>query len=243
MAIELPYFRFEVQSWQNGDISLENYELQGLFISICGYYWTKDCSVTLAMLQKKYSNAREAILIDKLIELTILKHEKRHDKVEIVFLNRQFDLLSEKRKRRQDAGSKGGNATAMRQQKGSYKIRKDKIRKDKIRKDVCEVEIIFPFESQNFKSHWEIWKDYKKKQHGFIYKTAITEQGVLKELCELSEGLEAKAIQVIDQSITKGWKGLFTLKNTIQNGIDKKDRVEQFASYFKEKGREGANVS
>lgn len=44
-----------------------------------------------------------------------------------MFLDRQFDLLSEKRKARQAAGSKGGNAKAMLKQKPSYKDKdKDK---------------------------------------------------------------------------------------------------------------------
>ena len=38
MAKELPYFRFTVQDWQNKDISLESYEMKGLFIDICGFY-------------------------------------------------------------------------------------------------------------------------------------------------------------------------------------------------------------
>lgn len=236
MAIELPYFRFEVQSWQNGDIALESYEIQGLFISICGYYWTKDCSVTLAMLQKKYSNATELILINKLIQLTILKHEKRHDKVEIDFLMNQFDLLSDKRKRRQDAGSKGGNAKAMLQQKGSYKIRKEKIIVDK--KIEEEAVLILPFESEKFKTHWGVWKYYKKKQHNFSYKSAITEQGALIDLTELSGGEEEKAIQIINQSINKGWKGFFELKTTVSNGNHQTGKQEKFAEYFKQKGRE-----
>ncbi len=119
MAKELPYFRFTVQDWQNGKISLESYELQGLFISVCGYYWINDCSLTLAILQKKFSNAKD--LLKQLIELGIIKHENRHDKVEIEFLNIQYDLLSEKRKLRQLAGSKGGNAKAKLKQKRSYK--------------------------------------------------------------------------------------------------------------------------
>lgn len=118
MANELPYFRFTVQAWQNGDISLESYELKGLFIDVCGYYWIKDCSITLAMLEKKFRNDNG---IQTLLDLDIIKHENRYDKVEIVFLDKQYDLLSEKRKRRQAAGSKGGNAKAMLKQKGSYK--------------------------------------------------------------------------------------------------------------------------
>jgi hypothetical protein len=133
MAKELPYFRFTVQDWQNGKISLESYELQGVFISVCGYYWINDCSITLAMLKKKFRDATK--LIDELIELGIIKHEKKHDKIEIEFLNIQYDLLSEKRKRRQDAGSKGGNAKAMLKQKGSYKDKDKDKDKDNIRNE------------------------------------------------------------------------------------------------------------
>lgn len=128
MANELPYFRFTVQSWQNGKISLESFELKGLFIDICGYYWIQDCDITLAMLQKKFSNAKGII---ELVNLGIIKHENRHDKVEIEFLNLQYDLLSEKRKLRQQAGSKGGNAKAMLKQKGSYKDKDNNKDKDK----------------------------------------------------------------------------------------------------------------
>ena len=129
MANELPYFKFIVQAWQNGKISLESYELKGLFIEVCGYLWINDCSVTLAMLKKKYSNA--TAMLDELIEVGILKHEKRHDKVEIDFLSKQALELNEKRKRLQYAGSKGGKAKASVKQNSSIKIREDKIREDK----------------------------------------------------------------------------------------------------------------
>ena len=175
MAKELPYFRFNVQEWQNGDISLERFELQGLFISVCGFYWVKDCNCTLAMLQKKFSNATNEIL--ELITLGIIKHEKRHDKIEIVFLNNQYDLLSEKRKLRQSAGSMGGNAKAMLHQKGGYKDKdkdnnKDKDKdKDKGTKNVLVEDVILYFEDNKytkesavkFFNYYEItnWKDSK----------------------------------------------------------------------------------
>ena len=94
MAKELPYFRFTASEWLNDDISLESYELKGLFADVCSYYWTQDCDCTLDKLKKKFSND---------------------------FLLTQYDLLSEKHKARQVAGSKGGNAKAMLQQKDSYK--------------------------------------------------------------------------------------------------------------------------
>jgi hypothetical protein len=123
MAKELPYFRFTVQEWQNGDISIESYELKGLFIDVCGFYWMRDCSIDIAMLEKRFRDAKD--LIKQLIEIGILKISESND-VNIDFLDEQFDLLSNKRKKRQEAGKKGGlkkssNAKAMLKQKSSYK--------------------------------------------------------------------------------------------------------------------------
>jgi len=61
MAKELPYFRFTVAEWLNDDISLESYKLQGVFASICAFYWFQDCSITKAKLKKRFSDAQEEI--------------------------------------------------------------------------------------------------------------------------------------------------------------------------------------
>lgn len=123
MAKELPYFRFTVQEWQNGDISIESYELKGLFIDVCGFYWVKDCNISLAMLEKRFNNAKD--LLEQLISLGILKVDENKN-IDINFLNEQYDVLSEKRKKRQLAGRKGGlskssNAKAKQEQISSYK--------------------------------------------------------------------------------------------------------------------------
>lgn len=80
-----------------------------------------------------------------------------------------------------------------------------------------ENEVVFPFESENFLNHWNIWKRYKKDQHKFIYKTPISEQAALNDLVKLAEGREDKAIEIIMQSISKSWKGFFEIK-TNENG-------------------------
>ena len=129
MANNLPYFRFFVQEWQNSKVSVENYKMQGLYINICAYYWVNDCDLTLLTLQKKFKDCKT--LISEMIKNGLIKHEKRHNKIQIEFLNIQYDLLSEKRKMRQAAGMRGGNAKAMLKQKGSYNINintKDNIR-------------------------------------------------------------------------------------------------------------------
>lgn len=131
MAKELPYFRFTVAEWLNDDISLEDYHLQGVFICVCSFYWFQDCSITKAKLKKRFIDANKEI--DKLIDLDIIK-ETEDGFIQIKFLDTQFDMLSEKRKKRVEAGRKGGmarasKAKAMLKQSSSYKD-KDK-EKDK----------------------------------------------------------------------------------------------------------------
>jgi hypothetical protein len=144
MAKELPYFRFTAFEWLNDDISLESYELKGLFADVCAYYWFKDCSLTIAMLEKRFNNAKD--LIQELIILKILKLDA-HDYIIISFLDKQYDILSEKRKKRQKAGQKGGlkkssNAKAKLKQKTSYKDKeKDKDNDINKRKQVFQTHI------------------------------------------------------------------------------------------------------
>ena len=137
MAKELPYFRFTVAEWLNDDISLESYHLQGVFISVCAFYWFQDCSIALAKLKKRFSNAQAEI--EELLKLGIIKKvDEKH--ISIKFLDEQFDLLSEKREKRVEAGRKGGlakskqsssNAKAMLKQSSSYKDKDKDKDKDK----------------------------------------------------------------------------------------------------------------
>ena len=101
MSKELPYFRFTSFEWLNDDISLEDYETKGVFIDICAYYWFKDCSITKAMLEKRFSNAIS--VIKRLFDSGIIKFKNGDDYIDISFLNKQFDQLSELRRARQDA--------------------------------------------------------------------------------------------------------------------------------------------
>jgi hypothetical protein len=208
MAKELPYFRFTVQDWQNGKISLESFELQGLFISVCGYYWINDCRLTLTMLQKKFSNAKD--LLKQLIELGIIKHENRHDKVEIEFLNIQYDLLSEKRKLRQLAGSKGGNAKAKVKQKHSYKDKDKDNNKDK------DKEYINP----DFLECFDKWMNYKLERKE-SYKSETSKKTFYDKLIKISNNNPIKAKEIIENSIANNWAGIFELKQTNEPNSNK----------------------
>lgn len=148
MSKELPYFRFIVQEWQNGDISIEDYEVQGLFINVCAYYWVKDCSITLALLKRRFRN--DIKLLNHLLDTGILKHDDQTDFIQINFLNEQFDQLSKLRKSRQDAGSKGGKQKSS---KAKAKLKQNRSYKDKD-KDKDK-------DKESFDQFWDLY-DYKK---------------------------------------------------------------------------------
>ena len=126
MAKELPYFKFFPAEWLNNSITLENYNVQGVFINICALYWFNDCSITKAMLKKRLRIENE---IEILIKVGIIK-EKKNEKISINFLDEQYLELLENHTKRVLAGRKGGLSNAKAMPKHIDKIRKDK---DKIR--------------------------------------------------------------------------------------------------------------
>ena len=85
--------------------------------------------------------------------------------------------------------------------------------------------LVFPFGSDEFKNTWDLWKDYKKKEHRFSYKALVSEQAALKKLAGISAN-EANAIKIIHQSIENGWKGFFNIKEN--ENTKKKSGVRNF---------------
>ncbi len=81
-------------------------------------------------------------------------------------------------------------------------------------KEEAQKSVVNPF-SDRFTVHWETWKEYKRDQLGFTYKSVITEQAAINDLVKVSKGDEVEAGKIILQSISKGWKGLFELKKEL----------------------------
>lgn len=76
-------------------------------------------------------------------------------------------------------------------------------------------EIIYPFQTENFRQAWELWRAYKKEQFKFTYKP-IGEQASLKALSEDSGHDEEIAIKMIHMAMANGWKGLFPIKTIVK---------------------------
>lgn len=105
------------------------------------------------------------------------------------------------------------------------KVKESKVKESKVllRKEpkaavVDVLKIEYPFFTENFKTQWQLWKVYKSKEFNFKYKSIQSEQASLTELSNLSQKSEKTAIEIINQSMAKGWKGFFELKNNTQNG-------------------------
>lgn len=79
--------------------------------------------------------------------------------------------------------------------------------------------INFPFASKKFYDAWEQWKEYKRLEHKFNYKSPQSEQAALMDLNTKAQQNENIALEIIMQSIANGWKGFFNLKNET-NGKD-----------------------
>ena len=155
MAKDLPYFKFFVSEWNDGDITLEDYKRQGLFINICSYYWSKECNVPAKVLYKKFKELIEDI--DYLICEGHLKSLEGF--IRINFLDEQKQDRLKTSKKNSEAGKKSaqkrwesnGKVTSVKiPLNGNVTIKK---RKDKIRKEY----------SYTFIEFLEDWNKYKLK--------------------------------------------------------------------------------
>jgi hypothetical protein len=104
MAKDLPYFKFFVSEWNDGDITLEDYKIQGLFINVCAYYWSRECKLDYTTLLKKFKH--NVSDINSIIESDLIKLDG--DKIYINFLDEQLNERLQKSKINKQNGAKGG---------------------------------------------------------------------------------------------------------------------------------------
>ena len=72
-------------------------------------------------------------------------------------------------------------------------------------------EVIFPFQNKEFIEAWCVWVLERKEKRLKSY-TQRGEQSALHNLQKISNDDYKTAIQIINNSITHGWQGLFALK-------------------------------
>jgi hypothetical protein len=82
------------------------------------------------------------------------------------------------------------------------------INRDIIRNIIKEQKL-----NANYEQLWVNWKQYKKDQHNFNYKSEQSETIAINELLKLSGNSYEIAVDIIERSIGKGWAGLFAPEN------------------------------
>lgn len=69
--------------------------------------------------------------------------------------------------------------------------------------------LVLPWESDAFRMAWDEWREYKRSQFKFKYKTVKSEQIALHKLHRDSNGDERNAIEAIVAAIANGYRGIF----------------------------------
>jgi hypothetical protein len=88
MAKDLPYFKFIVSEWNDGDITLCSMEAQGLFINLCALYWSQEGQLSITKCKRRYKDCN-TVVWDELVNEGIIK--VFDDRIVIHFLDEQFN--------------------------------------------------------------------------------------------------------------------------------------------------------
>ena len=157
MAKELPYFKFEPNQWENGNIQICSREDKGLFMDLCSMYWSRLGDVPLKLAIQKLCGGN-ATAFDSLIEEGIFIVED--GLICIDFLNEQlseFEDISEKNtknaklrweKYRKQRDECDRNATVLPSQCQNDAIREEKRREEEIKESLF----------------YDFWNLYDKKE-------------------------------------------------------------------------------
>ena len=141
MAKELPYFKFEPNQWENGNIQMLSREDKGLFIDLCSMYWSRLGDVPLKLAIQKLC-AGNATALNSLCDEKII--EVLDGNIFIKFLSEQLNEFEDTSKQNSKNAKEGWekrrklkdecerNASASNPQCENDAIREDKIKVDKI---------------------------------------------------------------------------------------------------------------
>ena len=102
MAKGLPYFKFVATEWLTGDISFEDFDVQGLFIQICALYWQRDGILSEEDIMRRYKKPTAFnSLTDRFISVS-------DGFIKIAFLDEQLSERLVLSKTNSKNGKKGG---------------------------------------------------------------------------------------------------------------------------------------
>jgi hypothetical protein len=112
MAKELPYFKFEPNQWENGNIQMCSDIAKAHFINICSSYWSRTGSLSDRFAIAKCCSGNKSTF-DELVENQIIKVSDEGSII-ISFLDSQLSDFMDLKKARSESGKKGGQKGGVR---------------------------------------------------------------------------------------------------------------------------------
>ena len=221
-----PAFQFYAQDFLTGVMDL-TMEERGLYITLLARQWAIFNENGIPKKRLPFWLGFEWENLPGLVK------EKFTDNGDYFFNKRLqetfLDLKSYKEKQSIN-GKKGGRPKTQTKAKkrSSMKI-EDRSMKNEDRKK--KIEVVLPYESENFKKAWQIWKEYKSKEFGFKYKTVQSEQAALVKLSNETDN-EQHAIKCINNSMANGWKGIFPHKEQKHGSKKNSKNGSQYSKEF-----------
>ena len=180
----------------------------------------KDPSVKLFFLESliKYGLFNEEPVLNNDIEIAFFEEMKSH-----------IDLSMEIRKKRAEAGKKGGEANTSKDEQTEASSSKDEQSKPKRKekngteKNRNELNPLYKDLPSEMISAMMNFEEMRKKM-----KKPLTDHArelILKKLFDLSEGDLDTMIQLIDRSIVNGWSDVYPLSNKKNESISVSDII------------------
>lgn len=178
MAKELPYFKFEPNQWDNGNIQMLSREDKGLFVDLCSMYWSRLGDVPLKLATQKLC-AGNATALKSLVDEKIIK--VLNGNIFITFLSEQlneFEDVSKQNsknalegweKRRKQKEESDRKATASISQCENNAIREDKTKEEEIKEEEIKEDVV-------------LFKKEPKKQNRFNFKKSLIKYGFKEKL-------------------------------------------------------------
>ena len=190
MAKELPFFKFEPNQWENGNIQICSREDKGLFIDLCCMYWSRLGDVPFKLAINKLCAGNATALVS-LCDNKIIVVE--NDFIRIDFLEEQLSEFDNTRKqnsknakdgwekRRKQRDESERNATASNPQCETDAIREEKRREEDTIKTltptkVGDIDFSILLETINkiFRREFVVVSDAVKKKYKTLLKQGYT---------------------------------------------------------------------
>ena len=229
MAKELPYFKFESNQWENGNIQMMSREDKGLFIDLCSMYWSRLGDLPLKLVIQKLC-AGNATALNSLCDEKII--EVLDGNIFIKFLSEQlneFEDISKQNsqnakegweKRRKQKVRSERNATALNSQCEKDAIREDNIREEEIKEDkIIKDKFNFYKSLISFGSNEQLAKDWIKVRKN---KKLTNAQTALNNFIKQVEQSGFTINEVLEKCVESSWGGFKAnwIKESLKNNID-----------------------